>query len=102
MSGIQVGQTALPFRLPTAQGSAIGLEDYRGKQNLIVWLTKGMGCPFCRVHMSQLARSYDAIRGADTEVLEISVSPLPRARLYAQKFKLPFPYLCDPDYRVSP
>jgi len=100
MAGIDVGQVAPSFRLPTAQGTEVGLEDFRGKQNVIVWLTKGMGCPFCRAQMSQLARSYEDIRRAGAEVLEVSVSPLSRAQLYAQKFKLPFPYLCDPDYRV--
>ena len=100
MAGLAVGEMAPSFRLPTAQGSEVGLEDYRGKQNVVVWLTKGMGCPFCRAQMSQLARSYDAIRAAGAEVLEVSVSPVSRAHLYAQKFKLPFPYLCDPDYKV--
>ena len=100
MPGIAIGETAPSFRLPAAQGGEVGLDDYRGKQNVIVWLTKGMGCPFCRAQMSQLARSYDAIRQAGAEVLEVSVSPLSRAQMYAQKFKMPFPYLCDPDYRV--
>jgi len=100
MAGIAVGEPAPSFRLPSAEGPDVGLEDYRGKQNVIVWLTKGMGCPFCRAQMSQLARSYEDIRRAGAEVLEVSVSPVPRAKLYAQKFKLPFPYLCDPDYRV--
>src|SRR5258708_879187 len=100
MAAIVVGEQAPGFRLPTAEGSEIGLDDYRGKQSVIVWLTKGMGCPFCRTQMSQLARSYDDIRRAGAEVLEVSVSPVSRARLYAQKFKLPFPYLCDPGYRV--
>ena len=100
MAGIAIGEAAPSFRLPAAQGGEVGLDDYRGKQNVIVWITKGMGCPFCRAQMSQLARSYDSIRQAGAEVLEVSVSPLPRAQMYAQKFKLPFPYLCDPDYRV--
>lgn len=100
MPGIPVGQPAPSFRLPSAQGPEIALDDYRGKQNLIVWFTKGMGCPFCRPQMSQLARVYDEIRKRGAEVLEITASHVPRARLYAQKFRLPFPYLCDPDLRV--
>jgi peroxiredoxin len=100
MTAIAVGQPAPVFRLPSAQGSEVGLDDYRGKQNVIVWFTKGMGCPFCRSQMSQLARGYQDIRKLGAEVLEVSVSPLPRARLYAQKFQLPFPYLCDPDFQV--
>lgn len=100
MVGIAVGNPAPSFRLPSAQGPELGCEDYRGKKNVIVWFTKGMGCPFCRSHMSQLARGYDEFQRRDGEILEISISPLQRARLYAQKFKLPFPYLCDPDFRV--
>ena len=100
MEGITVGQPAPPFRLPSAQGGEIGLEDYRGKKHVVVWFTKGMGCPFCRSQMSQLSRAYPDVQKLDGEVLEISVSPVRRARLYAEKFRLPFPYLCDPDYRV--
>ena len=100
MEGITVGQPAPSLRLPSAQGPEIGLEDYRGKKHVIVWFTKGMGCPFCRSQMSQLARVYPDVQKLDGEVLEISVSPVSRARLYAEKFRLPFPYLCDPDYRM--
>jgi peroxiredoxin len=100
MLGIAVGQPAPPFRLPSAQGSEIGPEDYRGRKNVIVWFTKGMGCPFCRAQMSQLARGYADFQKLDAEILEVSVSSPKRARLYAQKFRIPFPYLCDPDFRV--
>ena len=100
MEGITIGHPAPPFRLPSAQGAEVGLEDFRGKKHAIVWFTKGMGCPFCRSQMSQLARGYPDLQKRDAEVLQISLSPLRRARLYAEKFRLPFPYLCDSDYRV--
>ena len=45
MPGIAVGQAAPSFRLPSAQGPEIGLEDFRGKKNVVVWFTKGMACP---------------------------------------------------------
>jgi hypothetical protein len=50
--------------------------------------------------MSQLSRVYDDLRKLDTEVLEVSSSGVSRAQAYAKKFKLPFPYLCDPDYQA--
>jgi hypothetical protein len=50
--------------------------------------------------MSQLSRAYNDLQRLDGEVLEVSISSVSRAQLYAKKFKLPFPYLCDPDYRV--
>jgi len=97
MSGLNVGVPAPGFRLPSAQGPEVSLEDYRGKKNVIVWFTKGMACVFCRQHMSQLARAYDEIRKRGAEVLEIAPSTPEKGRLYAAKYKLPFPYLCDPD-----
>ena len=100
MEPITIGQSAPSFRLPSAQGGEVALEDFRGRKNVIVWFTKGMGCPFCRAHMSQLARAVPELEKRDAEVLEVTVSPLRRARLYAQKFPLPFPYLCDPDYQA--
>ncbi|HUE38204.1 MAG TPA: redoxin domain-containing protein [Candidatus Binatia bacterium] len=100
MPGVNVGEQAPSFRLPSAQGGEIGLEDFRDRKNVIVWFTKGMACMFCRAQMSQLARAYDDVRKLDTEVLQVSLSGVSRARVYATKFKLPFPYLCDADYRV--
>ena len=96
MSGPTVGQPAPGIKLPSAQGNVVSLDDYRGRRNVIVWFTKGMACVFCRQHMSQHARAYDDIRKRDAEVLEIAPSTPDKGRLYASKYRLPFPYLCDP------
>lgn len=61
-----------------------------------MWFTKGLGCPFCRHLMSQLARIADRIHGLDTEVLQVTPTPPDRGQRYARKITLPFPYLCDP------
>ena len=96
----RIGEPAPPLRLPSAQGGEVALDDYKGRGSVVIWFTKGMACPFCRQQMSQLARAYPLIKERGGEVLEVTNSPLARARLYARQFKLPFPYLCDPDYRV--
>ena len=97
MSGPTVGQPAPGFKLPSAQGGEVSLDDFRGKKNVVVWFTKGMACVFCRQHMSQLARAYGDIQKRNGEVLEIAPSTPEKGRLYASKYKLPFPYLCDPE-----
>jgi peroxiredoxin len=96
----KVGESARPFRLPAAQGGEVGLDDFKARHAVILWFTKGMGCPFCRQHMSQLARAYPRIRERQGEVVEVTTTPLGRAQAYARQFTLPFPYLCDPEYRV--
>ena len=66
----------------------------------ILFFAKGMACGFCRQKMSQLARGAPRFRALDTEVVMVSPTTLERGRFYAKNFQLPFPYLCDPDYRV--
>jgi len=100
MSSVEVGQIPPSFRLPTGQGPEIGPGDYRGRQNLVVWFTKGVGCPFCRRHMSQLVQGYPSFRALNAEVLEVTLTPMARARFYVSNYRIPFPYLCDPDYRA--
>lgn len=100
MDGVAIGQQPPSFRLPSGQGGEIELEDYRGRSNVIVWFTPGMACPFCRSHMSQLARGYPRFKGLNAEVLQVTPTKPERAQVYARRFSLPFPYLCDPDYRV--
>jgi peroxiredoxin len=99
MPGLDIGQEAPGFRLPSAEGPERGPDDFAGR-NLILWFTKGMGCAFCRQHMSQLARIQGELRARGAEVLQVTPTPPARARFYAEQFRLPFVYLCDPDYRV--
>jgi peroxiredoxin len=100
MASVEIGQRPAAFRLPSGQGGEVGLEDYRGRSHVVLWFTKGMGCPFCRMQMSQLARGYPKLKAAGAEVLQVTPTKPERARFYAQNFPIPFPYLCDPDYAV--
>jgi peroxiredoxin len=98
MSGLRIGEPAPPFRLPSGQGGEVALEDYRGRQPVILWFTTGMACSFCRQQMAQLGRGYPELQARGAEILQVTPSPAAKARFYAQNFRLPFPYLCDPEY----
>jgi peroxiredoxin len=100
MSGLEIGQKAPSFRLPAGQGGEISPEEYRGRRHLLQWFTKGMACVFCRQQMSQLARGAPEFRAREAEIVQITPSTPERGRFYATNFKIPFPYLCDPEYRV--
>ena len=100
MTSVEVGRIPPAFRLPSGQGPEVGPEDYRGRQNVVVWFTKGMGCPFCRRQMTQLVHAYPDLKALNAEILEVTSTPADRARLYVSNYRIPFPYLCDPDYRV--
>src|SRR5919198_435273 len=92
---IAVGSPAPTFRLPSAQGGIVDLAAYRGHSHVIIWFSKGFGCPFCRQQKSRLARGYPKFQSLNAELLEVTRTPLARAELYARRFPLTFPYLCD-------
>jgi peroxiredoxin len=96
----KLGEPARSFRLPAAQGGDVGLDDYKGRQAVVLWFTKGMACGFCRQQMSQLSRGYPRIKEHGGEVIQVTTSPTSRARFYARQFALPFLYLCDPESQV--
>ena len=50
--------------------------------------------------MAQLRLGYPEIKRRWAEVLQITATPLAQGALYARRFALPFPYLCDGDYAV--
>jgi peroxiredoxin len=100
MADVAVGQLAPSFRLQSGQGPEIGPEDFRGRSNVVVWFTKGMSCPFCRRHMSQLVEGYPSFSALNAEILEVTPTPPERAQFYVTHYRIPFPYLCDPQYRV--
>jgi peroxiredoxin len=97
---IKVGESAPPFTLPSGQGPAVSLSSYHDRAHVVLWFTKGMGCPFCRSQMSQLARGQSRLKGLGAEIVEVTHSPVERAAFYVQHFRVPFTYLCDPDYAV--
>jgi peroxiredoxin len=97
---ITIGQAAPAFHLPSAQGPDLDLDDARGRLHLILLFAKGMACGFCRQKMSQLARGLPRFRELDAEIAMITPTTVERGRFYARSFPLPFPYLCDPGYRV--
>ncbi len=99
---LEVGALAPNFRLASAQGGEIALEDYRGKRNVILWFSRGLFCPFCRRYMTQLRLGYRQIQERGAEILQVTWSTPEEARLYFQQYQLLFPYLCDPERTVYP
>jgi len=39
---VAVGTSAPNFRLASAQGPEIALEEYRGQRNVVLWFSKGL------------------------------------------------------------
>jgi peroxiredoxin len=99
---VEVGTLAPNFRLASAQGGEVALDDYRGQKNIILWFSRGLFCPFCRRYMTQLGLGYRQLQEKGAEILQVTYSTPEEARLYFRQYRLLFPYLCDPERSVYP
>lgn len=95
------GRPGPPFRLPAADGQEVALADCLAQGPTIVWFSRGLACPICRRHRTQLTRGYAAFRALGAEVLEITPTAVERARFYLSNYDLAFPYLCDPSGKTA-
>jgi len=95
-----VGQMAPQFALPSLRGDMVDLAAYRGRRNVVVWFSRGFTCPFCRVYTDGMRAGYEALRAADTEIIQVAPNLHDSARRFFAQSPLPFPFVCDPDKRL--
>jgi len=88
------------FALPSLRGALVDLASYRGRRNVVVWFSRGFTCPFCRVYTDGMRAGYEALRTADTEVIQVAPNLLDSARRFFAQSPLPYPFVCDPDKRL--
>lgn len=89
------------FSLRSADGSAVSLQDYRGR-NVLLFFQEGVGCPPCWQQNVAIEATMDRFRAMDIrDVLTIVVNPLEQMREEYGKWKLTLPVLSDADLQVS-
>jgi len=88
------------FALPSLRGAMVDLASYRGHRNVVVWFSRGFTCPFCRVYTDGMRAGYEALRTADTEIIQVAPNLLDSARRFFAQSPLPYPFVCDPDKRL--
>jgi peroxiredoxin len=60
----------------------IELDDFRGRNPLLIGIFRGLHCPFCRRHVAAMAQLKPALRQKGVECLAVVITPVERARLY--------------------
>jgi peroxiredoxin len=97
--GIQKGDSAPVFTLPSLEGSA-SLERYRGKTVLLnFWAT---WCPPCIQEMPSLEALHRRFAGKNFQVLTINLDERPQnVEFFLKRTPLTFPILFDPHGDVA-
>lgn len=56
-----VGDRAPVFALPSVRGPMVDLASYRERRNVIVWFSRGLTCPFCRIYTDGIRSNYEEL-----------------------------------------
>lgn len=97
-AAVHVGDPAPEFTLPRVQGEGtVSLADYRGKFPLLLVISRGLWCSFCRRYIAQLGGAVEHLRRLGVETLAIVASDLQRSRLYLRHWPIRVPLAADPD-----
>ena len=96
------GDQAPDFDLPAAdRDGRLSLSEYCRRAPVLLLLLRGLYCPFCRRHISQLRSSCDLLQGAGIPMLGVVISSPERSRLYFRFGNSPcFPIAAAPDRSV--
>lgn len=92
----KVGDPAPGFKLQDQNGDWHQLEDYRGKWLAIYFYPKD-DTPGCTTEACNFRDNVYVFRRIGAEVLGISLDDVESHKAFAEKYKLPFTLLADPD-----
>ena len=97
---LDVGIQAENFRLKDGEGREVALEDYRGRDNVLLLFFLGGFDLFAMRGLRELARMYSDIKSLDTEVLAITPELQGKVKTLTDNLKPPFRVLSDPELKT--
>lgn len=98
---LNVGDRMPEFELYDARGRLVKSEDLLDKGHLVVVFYRGAWCPFCNLYLRGLQRHLPEIKEQGANLVAISVENPDSSLSVAQKNKLDFTVLSDPNLDVS-
>ena len=96
-----VGQPAPDFRLASTGGQTVSLDDFKGKQNVVLYFYPRDDTPGCTKEACAFRDLQGEFAAAGAAILGVSGDDVDSHEKFASKFGLPFPLLADTDHDVS-
>jgi peroxiredoxin Q/BCP len=81
-------------------GSPVSLEDFRGRRLVLFFYPAAM-TPGCTTEACDFRDAYHRLVDAGLAVVGVSPDPPERNKRFAEKERLPFPLLSDPEHRLA-
>jgi peroxiredoxin Q/BCP len=96
-----VGKPAPKFKLGTSTGKEIALDDFKGKQSVVLYFYPKADTPGCTKESCGFRDALADFDKANIVVLGISPDPVKDVEKFSKKFELNFPLLADEDHTIA-
>ncbi len=98
---VKVGDPAPDFEGPTADGSRLGLKDFLGKKNVVLYFYPKDDTPGCTKEACSFRDNLQPIRDMGAEIVGVSLDSIQSHDKFAKKYSLTFPLISDKDKRIA-
>ncbi len=98
---VKVGDQAPDFEGPTSDGSRLGLRDFVGKKNVVLYFYPKDDTPGCTKEACSFRDNLQSIRGTSAEIVGVSLDSVESHKRFATKYGLPFPLVSDKEKRIA-
>tara|TARA_B100000686_G_scaffold324891_1_gene381017 strand:+ start:1212 stop:1649 length:438 start_codon:yes stop_codon:yes gene_type:complete len=97
---LSVGTEAPGFNVKDHNNNSVSLKDYRGKV-VVLWFYPKADTPGCTQEGKGFRDLYKEFEGKNVVVLGVSLDTVEENKAFADKFKFPYPLLCDVDREIA-
>ena len=97
---MKTGDRAPDFKLPSLRGGEVGLSDFAGKKNVVLFFYPKDETPGCTVEACTFRDAYQDFVDAGAEVIGVSNDSVESHQSFANRHHLPMQLLSDRGGRV--
>lgn len=97
---LKAGEVAPPFEAIDHEGRTVRLKDFAGKR-VVLWFYPKADTPGCTKQGCGFRDWHKDIANTGAQVLGVSFDTPADNKAFAEKFRFPFPLLCDVDRKIG-
>ena len=98
---VKVGEKAPDFEGPTGDGSRLGLKDFIGKKNVVLYFYPKDDTPGCTKEACSFRDNISPIRAMGAEILGVSLDSPNSHKKFTEKYGLNFPLISDKEKDIA-
>lgn len=98
---VKPGDSAPDFEGPTSDGSRLGLKDFVGKKNVVLYFYPKDDTPGCTKEACSFRDNLQPIRDMGAEIIGVSLDSIQSHSKFASKYGLSFPLISDKEKKIA-